>query len=97
MAEFHDRIAELDKHSRELAQLAPDAIKAFGTLSREAQKAGAVDHKTKELIGLHRLSRPELPARRRHAPGSSGGACRSCADGRRAQHGAFSGCVARLR
>ena len=35
MGEFSERIAELDKHSRELAQLAPDAIKAFGGLSRE--------------------------------------------------------------
>ncbi len=48
----HERIAELDAYSRELARLAPDAIKAFGALSREAQKAGALDHKTKELIAL---------------------------------------------
>jgi len=47
-----ERIAELDKYSRELAHLAPDAIKAFGTLSREAQKAGALDHKVKELMAL---------------------------------------------
>ena len=47
-----ERIAELDKYSRELVQLVPDAIKAFGTLSREAQKAGALDHKVKELIAL---------------------------------------------
>jgi len=47
-----ERIAELDTYSRELARLAPDAIKAFGTLSREAQKAGALDHKVKELIAL---------------------------------------------
>lgn len=52
MGEFHDRIAELDKHSRELVNLTPDAIRAFGTLSREAQRAGVVDHKTKELIAL---------------------------------------------
>ena len=47
-----ERIKDLDKYSRELAHLAPDAIKAFGTLSREAQKAGALDHKVKELIAL---------------------------------------------
>lgn len=52
MGEFSERIANLDKYSRELVHLAPDAIKAFGTLSREAQKAGVVDHKTKELIAL---------------------------------------------
>lgn len=52
MGEYSERIAELDKYSRELVHLAPDAIKAFGTLSREAQKAGVVDHKTKELIAL---------------------------------------------
>lgn len=48
----HERIAELDTYSRELARLAPDPIKAFGTLSREAQKSGALDHKVKELIAL---------------------------------------------
>lgn len=47
-----ERIKELDKYSRELLHLAPDAIKAFGTLSREAQKAGALDHKVKELMAL---------------------------------------------
>lgn len=47
-----DRIAELDKYSRELVHLAPDAIKAFGTLSREAQKPGVLDHKVKELMAL---------------------------------------------
>jgi AhpD family alkylhydroperoxidase len=47
-----ERIAELDRYSRELVHLVPDAIKAFGTLSREAQKAGALDHKVKELIAL---------------------------------------------
>lgn len=47
-----ERIKGLDTYSRELAHLAPDAIKAYGTLSREAQKAGALDHKTKELIAL---------------------------------------------
>lgn len=52
MGKNRDRIAELDKYSRELALLHPDAIKAFGTLSREAQKAGELDHKTKELIAL---------------------------------------------
>lgn len=47
-----ERIAELDKYSRELVHLVPDAIKAFGTLSREAQKAGVLDHKVKELMAL---------------------------------------------
>lgn len=47
-----ERIAELDRYSRELALLAPDAIKAFGALSREAQKPGELDHKVKELIAL---------------------------------------------
>ena len=47
-----ERIAGLDKYSRELAHLAPDAIKAFGTLSREAQKSGVLDHKVKELMAL---------------------------------------------
>jgi hypothetical protein len=32
------RIAELDTYSREPALMAPDAIKAFGALSREAEK-----------------------------------------------------------
>lgn len=47
-----DRIHELDKYSRELLHLVPDAVKSFGTLSREAQKAGALDHKVKELMAL---------------------------------------------
>lgn len=53
MSESHiERIAELDKYSRELMHLAPDAIKAFGALSREAQKSGVLDHKVKELMAL---------------------------------------------
>ena len=43
---------DLDKYSRELHALAPDAIEAYGALSKAAQKAGALDHKTKELIAL---------------------------------------------
>jgi AhpD family alkylhydroperoxidase len=47
-----ERIAELDAYSKELHALVPDAVGAYGTLSRAAQKAGALDHKTKELIAL---------------------------------------------
>lgn len=47
-----ERIRDLDKYSRELHTLAPDAVGAYGALSKAAQKAGALDHKTKELIAL---------------------------------------------
>ena len=99
-----ERIAELDKYSRELAHLAPDAIKAFGTLSREAQKAGALDHKVKELMALAIgvTSRCEgciaYHARnslaRRSKPAGGGGDAGGCgADGRRAGHGACGRCA----
>jgi len=47
-----DRIAELDRYSRELLHLVPDAVKSYGALSKAAQTPGALDHKTKELIAL---------------------------------------------
>lgn len=49
---FADRIAEVDAYAVQLRQLIPDTVKAFGQLSRTAQIAGALDHKTKELIAL---------------------------------------------
>jgi len=47
-----ERIAELDRYSRELLHLVPDAVKSYGALSKAAQTPGALNHKTKELIAL---------------------------------------------
>lgn len=47
-----ERIAELDRYSRELLHLVPDAVKSYGALGKAAQTPGALDHKTKELIAL---------------------------------------------
>ena len=47
-----ERIAGLDAYSKELHALVPDAVGAYGTLSRAAQKPGALDRKTKELIAI---------------------------------------------
>ena len=47
-----ERIAGLDAYSKELHALVPDAVGAYGALSRAAQKPGALDRKSKELIAL---------------------------------------------
>ncbi len=49
---FSSRIAETDAYVGQLLQLVPDAVKAYGGLSKTAQVPGALDHKTKELIAL---------------------------------------------
>ena len=49
---FSGRIAETDAYVGQLLQLVPDAVKAYGGLSKAAQVNGALDHKTKELIAL---------------------------------------------
>jgi AhpD family alkylhydroperoxidase len=47
-----DRIAGVDAYVGQLLQMVPDAVKAYGSLSKTAQVPGALDHKTKELIAL---------------------------------------------
>jgi AhpD family alkylhydroperoxidase len=50
--DFKTRIAEIDEYAVELKALIPDALNAFGGLSRASQSAGALDQKTKELLAL---------------------------------------------
>lgn len=47
-----DRIAGVDAYVGQLLQMVPDAVKAYGSLSKTAQVPGALDHRTKELIAL---------------------------------------------
>ncbi len=51
-SDFQARIAEIDKYAAELKALIPDALNAFGSLSKAARSAGALDKKTKELLAL---------------------------------------------
>jgi AhpD family alkylhydroperoxidase len=44
--------AEIDEYATKLKSLAPDALGAFGKLSRAAQSPGALDRRTKELVAL---------------------------------------------
>lgn len=50
--EYADRIAGVDAYVRDLLEMVPDTVKAYGGLSKAAQVPGALDHKTKELIAL---------------------------------------------
>ena len=50
--QFGDIIKDVDKYALELRQLIPDTMKGFGEISRAAQKLGALDRKTKELMAL---------------------------------------------
>ena len=50
--QFGEIIRDVDTYALELRKLVPDTLKAFGELSRAAQKPGALDRKTKELIAL---------------------------------------------
>lgn len=50
--DYSSRIAEIDEYSIELRKLIPDTVAGFGSLSRAAQTAGALDKKTKELLAL---------------------------------------------
>lgn len=49
---FGEIIKDVDTYAIELRGLIPDTLKAFGELSRSAQRPGALDRKTKELIAL---------------------------------------------
>lgn len=51
-SDFKARIAEIDEYAVELKTLIPEALDAFGGLSKAAQNAGALDKKTKELLAL---------------------------------------------
>lgn len=50
--DYKQRIVEVDEYAKQLRDLIPDAMAAFGALSRAAQANGALDHKTKELIAI---------------------------------------------
>jgi len=49
---FGEIIKDVDAYALELRTLIPDTMKAFGEISRAAQKPGALDRKTKELMAL---------------------------------------------
>jgi AhpD family alkylhydroperoxidase len=51
-SDYQARVAEIDEYARELRTLIPEALSAFGALSKAAQTAGALDKKTKELLAL---------------------------------------------
>ena len=44
--------ADISEYMGELRKLAPEPMKGFSTLAKEATKAGALDEKTKEFIAL---------------------------------------------
>jgi AhpD family alkylhydroperoxidase len=50
--QFNQIIKDVDGYAIELRALIPETLKAFGEMSRAAQKPGALDRKTKELIAL---------------------------------------------
>jgi AhpD family alkylhydroperoxidase len=50
--QFGEIIKDVDAYAVELRRLIPDTMKAFGELSRTAQKPGALDRKIKELMAL---------------------------------------------
>lgn len=50
--QFGEIIRDVDKYAIELRGLIPDTMKAFGEISRSAQKTGTLDRKTKELMAL---------------------------------------------
>ncbi len=50
--QYGEIIKDVDAYALELRALIPDTLKAFGEMSRAAQKPGALDRKTKELIAL---------------------------------------------
>lgn len=49
---YADRIREIDEYALKLKGLVPEAMGAFGQLSRAAQAPGVLDPITKELIAL---------------------------------------------
>ena len=49
---FTQRIAQVDSYVRQLHQMTPEPVAAYGALSKTAQTPGALDGKTKELIAL---------------------------------------------
>jgi AhpD family alkylhydroperoxidase len=50
--DYSARIAEIDEYAVELRKLIPEAVGAFGALSKAAQTPGSLDKKTKELLAL---------------------------------------------
>ena len=50
--QFGEIIKDVDSYAIQLRSLIPDTMKAFGEISRAAQKPGALDRKTKELMAL---------------------------------------------
>ena len=50
--QFGEIIKDVDAYALELKRLVPDAMKAFGEVSRAAQRSGALDRKIKELMAL---------------------------------------------
>ena len=51
-SDYRARIAEIDEYAIELRALVPEALAAFGALSKAAQTPGTLDKKTKELLAL---------------------------------------------
>ena len=50
--DYREITAGIDEYAVKLKALVPEALGAFGQLSRAAQAPGALDHKTKELVAL---------------------------------------------
>jgi len=50
--QFVEIIKDVDAYAIELKALIPETMKAFGEISRAAQKPGTLDRKTKELMAL---------------------------------------------
>jgi len=50
--QFGEIIKDVDAYALELRALIPDTMKAFGDISRAAQKPAALDRKIKELMAL---------------------------------------------
>jgi AhpD family alkylhydroperoxidase len=50
--DYREITAGIDEYAVKLKALVPEALEAFGQLSRAAQTPGVLDHKTKELVAL---------------------------------------------
>jgi AhpD family alkylhydroperoxidase len=50
--QFSQIIGDVDAYAIELRGLVPDVFKAFGEMSRAAQRPGTLDRKFKELLAL---------------------------------------------
>lgn len=52
MKNYAEITHDIDEYALKLKELVPEVTAAFSALSRAAQKPGAIDRKTKELVAL---------------------------------------------